>query len=148
MNQQQRLAGSGLPIGDTLSVQIEILHLAHVNRSPSDGVPACWHNVIAIAPTAPSRQYLNLRFRRLPVSKVTAVGWSVSTETTRQSHAPQFNYLSQGSRSGGCWPVVVPGEQRAASLIARVCLSGFSLKPRPADARRRRDWRAMRRRRL
>src|ERR1700694_1567495 len=116
MNQQQRLAGSGLPIGDTLSVQIEILHLAHVNRSPSDGVPACWHNVIAIAPTPPSRQSLNLRFRRLPVSKVTAVGWSGTTETTRESHAPEFNYLSQGSRILRWWLAGCGSRRRARGL--------------------------------
>jgi hypothetical protein len=32
-------AGSRFPIGNTVAVQIEILHLADVNRSASDGVP-------------------------------------------------------------------------------------------------------------
>jgi hypothetical protein len=39
VNQQQRLAGSRLPIGNTVAVQIEKLHLAHLNQSPSNGVP-------------------------------------------------------------------------------------------------------------
>jgi hypothetical protein len=35
MDQQQRVAGSRFPIGHTVAVQIEILHLAHVDRSTS-----------------------------------------------------------------------------------------------------------------
>ena len=47
MDQQQRLAGSRLPIGNPVAVQIEKLHLAHANQPPSNGVPGCWHNVLA-----------------------------------------------------------------------------------------------------
>jgi len=50
MNQQQRLAGSRLPIGNTVAVQLEELHLAHVNQSSSNGGPGCWQLVITIAP--------------------------------------------------------------------------------------------------
>ena len=39
MNQQQRLAGARLPIGHPVAVQLEKLHLAHVNQSASNGVP-------------------------------------------------------------------------------------------------------------
>ena len=42
MDQQQRLAGSRIPIGNTVAMQIEVLHLAlalpHVNQFPSSGV--------------------------------------------------------------------------------------------------------------
>jgi hypothetical protein len=40
MNQQQRLAGTFVPIGNTLTVQFEITHLGHVNWSPSNSVLA------------------------------------------------------------------------------------------------------------
>jgi hypothetical protein len=53
MNQQQHLTGARLPIGHPLAVKIEILQLAHVNRSPPNGVPACWHNVITTRFSSP-----------------------------------------------------------------------------------------------
>jgi len=69
MNQQQRLAGSRLPKGNPVAVQVEILHLAHANPSPPNGVPAPWHNVMTSASQASSRRQLNLRSRRLSASK-------------------------------------------------------------------------------
>jgi hypothetical protein len=41
VNQQQRLAGPCVPIGNTLTVQFEITHLGHVNWSPFNSVLAC-----------------------------------------------------------------------------------------------------------
>ena len=50
-----RLAGSRLPIGNPVAVQLKKLHLANVDQSSSNGVPGWWHNVVTIAP-GPSRQ--------------------------------------------------------------------------------------------
>src|SRR6202044_985498 len=49
MNQQQRLAGPHVPIGNPFAVKIEITHLVHLTRPPLDGLPPCSHVVVSTA---------------------------------------------------------------------------------------------------